>query len=75
MSASNEKVRELVRTILFFLLIGVLAVSVSAAPEKANYDLASRWTPAKVAKLVFDLSVEPHWLKNGDRFWYSYETP
>ena len=43
-------------------------------PRKANYDLASRWTTAKVGKLVFDTSVTPHWLETGDRFWYSYET-
>ena len=42
--------------------------------RKANYDLASRWTTAKVGKLVFDTSVAPHWLESGDRFWYSYET-
>src|SRR5215510_12670953 len=39
---------------------------------RANYELASRWTPAKVGKLVFDLQVTPHWLE-GDRFWYSFE--
>jgi dipeptidyl aminopeptidase/acylaminoacyl peptidase len=42
--------------------------------RKANYDLASRWTTAKVAKLVFDTAVAPHWLESGERFWYSYET-
>jgi dipeptidyl aminopeptidase/acylaminoacyl peptidase len=42
--------------------------------HKANYELASRWTTAKVGKLVFDTSVSPHWLETGDRFWYSYET-
>src|SRR5712691_2029429 len=42
--------------------------------HKANYDLASRWTTAKVTKLVFDTSVAPHWLENGERFWFSYET-
>jgi dipeptidyl aminopeptidase/acylaminoacyl peptidase len=48
----------------------------AAGPEakKANYDLASRWTPAKVGKLVFDTAVQPHWLSTGERFWYSYET-
>ncbi|MEN6561896.1 MAG: DPP IV N-terminal domain-containing protein [Acidobacteriota bacterium] len=48
----------------------------AAAPEgkKANYELAARWTPAKVGKLVFDTAVTPHWLETGDRFWYSYET-
>jgi len=42
---------------------------------KANYDLASRWTLAKVNKYVFSTSVTPHWLEFSDRFWYDYETP
>ena len=42
---------------------------------KANYDLASRWTSAKVGKYVFSTSVTPHWLEFSDRFWYEYETP
>ena len=42
--------------------------------QKANYELATHWTSAKVAKLVFDMNVTPHWLESGDRFWYSYET-
>ena len=41
--------------------------------QKANYELAQRWTTAKITKLVFDTQVTPHWLE-GDRFWYSYET-
>jgi dipeptidyl-peptidase 4 len=40
---------------------------------KANYELAARWTSSKVAKLVFDMAVTPHWLADGNRFWYSYE--
>jgi len=42
---------------------------------KANYDLASRWTSAKVGKYVFSTAVTPHWLEFSDRFWYEYETP
>jgi len=42
-------------------------------PVKANYELAARWTGAKVGKLVFDTSVTPHWMDSGDRFWYSFE--
>jgi dipeptidyl-peptidase-4 len=42
--------------------------------QKANYDLASRWTTQKVGKMVFDTAVTPHWLETSDRFWYSYET-
>ncbi len=43
-------------------------------PAKANYELAARFTPAKVGKMVFDTSVQPHWLETPNRFWYSYET-
>ena len=39
-----------------------------------NYDLASAWTPQRVAKLVFDTSVTPRWLETSDRFWYAYNT-
>jgi dipeptidyl-peptidase 4 len=66
-------------------LLALLAVSIpgigadavpATAPAKvtrANYELAARWTPAKVGKLVFDLAVTPHWMDSGDRFWYSFE--
>jgi len=48
----------------------------STAPvkhNKANYELAARWTSQKTGKLVFDTSVTPHWMDTGDRFWYAYE--
>jgi len=51
------------------------AVAQSRELPKANYDLASRWTSAKVGKYVFSTSVTPHWLEFSDRFWYDYETP
>lgn len=65
------------KKVVFILVLSFIIFLVSAQlySEKANYDLASRWVSTKVAKLVFDLSVEPHWLKTSDRFWYSYETP
>jgi len=45
----------------------------SSKPVKANYELAARWTTAKVGKLVFDTAVTPHWMDSGDRFWYTFE--
>lgn len=42
--------------------------------HKANYELAMKWTSQQIAKRMFDTSVTPHWLENGDRFWYTYET-
>ena len=43
-------------------------------PVTPNWDLAARWTPAKVGKLVFDAGLTPHWFELSDRFWYTYET-
>jgi len=63
-----------------FLLLGILFLFISVSAQqipvtKANYQLASRFAPKKVEKLVFSTSVDPHWLKRSDRFWYSFETP
>jgi len=44
-----------------------------AKPTKANYELAARWTSSKVARLVFDMAVTPHWMEDGNRFWYTFE--
>ena len=60
-----------------FALIAADAPTAKTDPvplHKANYELATHWTSAKVAKLVFDTAVQPHWLESGGRFWYSYET-
>ncbi len=40
---------------------------------KANYELASRWIGSKTGKYIFDVAVTPHWLEDGDRFWYSFQ--
>lgn len=71
------KSRLFVNSVVFILSLGLVLslASGETKAEKANYDLASRWVPTKVAKLVFDLAVQPHWLATGERFWYSYETP
>ena len=61
------------------LLAGVLlliaAVQAQTPVTKANYQLAARYSPKKMEKLVFSTSVDPHWLKKSNRFWYTYETP
>ena len=69
---------------LFTLLLGFNAVSQTktftiteavAPSPKANYQLASRFSPAKLKKIVYSTAVDPHWLKLSNRFWYEYETP
>lgn len=42
---------------------------------KANYQLAARFSPNKLKKMVYSTSVDPHWLKLSNRFWYNFETP
>ncbi|WP_026945342.1 S9 family peptidase [Algoriphagus marincola] len=61
-----------------FLILGLfLTVNLGLAQEpiyKGNYELASRFAPAKLRKMIFSTSVNPHWMKKSDRFWYEYET-
>jgi dipeptidyl-peptidase 4 len=53
----------------------LLCITISGiAQQKANYQLASRFSPKKLDKMIFSLAVDPHWLKLSNRFWYSYET-
>jgi dipeptidyl-peptidase-4 len=47
----------------------------TASPEKANYQLAARFSPNKLKKIIYSTVVDPHWLKMSNRFWYQYETP
>ena len=39
-----------------------------------NYRAAAKYSPTNLGKLVHSTSVRPHWLKNGNRFWYQYKT-
>jgi len=41
---------------------------------EGNYELAARFSPEKMKKMVFSTSVDAHWMKKSDRFWYEYET-
>ena len=58
---------------LFLLCTLLFAINVFAQ-QKANYQLAARFSPKKLEKLAFTANVDPHWLKKTDRFWYVYET-
>ncbi|GAA4093848.1 S9 family peptidase [Mucilaginibacter panaciglaebae] len=46
----------------------------ASAPVRGNYQLASKFSADKIKKMVFSQSVDPHWLKLSNRFWYVYET-
>jgi dipeptidyl aminopeptidase/acylaminoacyl peptidase len=57
----------------FFLVLLALPLLIFGQ-QKANYDLAARFSPKKLDKMIFSLSVDPHWLKQSNKFWYTYET-
>lgn len=60
--------------VVCMLFISIAVFSQQQAPVKGNYALAARFSPDKIAKMLFSTSVDPHWLKLSDRFWYVYET-
>ena len=57
-----------------FLLAILLFPVLSWGQQKANYNLAARFAPKKLDKMIFSLAVDPHWLKQSNKFWYTYET-
>jgi len=64
------------KSILFSLLVSLFIVSAgqNGNEPKANYQLAAKFSPARLDKMVFSTNVDPHWLKRSTRFWYSYQT-
>ena len=66
--------------LLFLLSTSSIYAQVNSADSKTNpypspnYRLAAKFSPDNLAKLVHSTTVEPHWLKNGNRFWYQYKT-
>ncbi|WP_293297864.1 hypothetical protein [Pedobacter sp. UBA4863] len=75
------------KKIYFFSLLGLFSGAVHAQtktitttetvamPHKANYQQAARFSPSKLRKMIYSTSVDPHWLKQRNNFWYEYETP
>lgn len=62
-------------TALLAILFAFAVLKSQNTPHKtANYQLAARFSPEKLKKMIFSTSVDPHWLKESDRFWYTFET-
>ncbi len=62
---------------IIFTLSCLLVIFSSVAQQsasKGNYELAARFSPDKLKKMIFSTSVDAHWMKKSDRFWYEYET-
>ncbi len=56
----------------FFNLLLTVFVSTLTA-QKANFELAEKFTTQKMEKMASSLSVDPNWFKDENRFWYEYK--
>lgn len=63
---------------IFHLIVLLTLSFISSAQQstvtKANYELAARFSPKKLEKMLFTTAVDPHWMRGGVKFWYTYET-
>jgi len=63
------------KIILSLSCLLVIFSSVAQQPAyKGNYELAARFSPDKLKKMIFSTSVDAHWMKKSERFWYEFET-
>jgi dipeptidyl aminopeptidase/acylaminoacyl peptidase len=62
------------KLISFFVMIFTASVILAQETPTPNYRQAAKYSPKNLAKMVHSTSVSPHWLKKGNRFWYSYKT-
>ncbi|WP_437918470.1 DPP IV N-terminal domain-containing protein [Sphingobacterium sp. LRF_L2] len=63
--------------IFTILLLGTYLISPAQERShqvKANYTLASKFSPTKLQTLIFSTDVKPNWINHSDRFWYEYRT-
>ncbi len=58
---------------LAILFIFVTSIQ-SATAQKANFEQAERFTERMMEKMTGSTEVNPHWIEDQDRFWYSYDT-
>lgn len=65
------------RNILTLTVLLCMAASAAWSQQtpvtEANYDLAERFSPAKVNRMVHSQTIYPSWFRNSDRFWYGWE--
>jgi dipeptidyl aminopeptidase/acylaminoacyl peptidase len=69
-----------IKNVLMLLLLMLTINFADAQNEEGNtlptpnYRAAAKYSPTNLGKLVHSTTVRPHWLKNGNRFWYQYKT-
>src|SRR4051812_17141142 len=61
------------RLVVAGLLVLATAVSAQDRPNKANWQLADKFSPANLRSKVFTTSVNPHWLGQSDSLCYDWK--
>jgi dipeptidyl aminopeptidase/acylaminoacyl peptidase len=64
----------------FHQIAGILLAGTAVAPslseaQRPDYARAEQFLSGNLDKRVFGDKIEPHWLKDGNRFWYRVNTP
>jgi len=72
-SRESSGVKALIAVILTLMLPALLG-SQPIPIQKANIEMAGRFTADKMSKMIFDTTIEPHWLEHSRRFWYRFRT-
>lgn len=60
---------------ILVLLLFILSFSTGALAQQANFKAAEQFTKDRMEKMTGDTQVNPQWIEDQDRFWYSYENP
>ena len=59
---------------LCFCLIMPLIAGEDNISNKANYQLAGRFAPYKIKKLLYSTSINTKWIEGTENFWYEWKT-
>ena len=59
---------------IFILIISGFFLSFSGFGQKADFRTAEKFKSSNLRKMMGSSSVRPNWLKESDKFWYSYKT-
>lgn len=65
--------KRILLTLCAMCLAGFFASAQQTPVTEANYELAERFSPAKINRMIFSQQVYPEWFKNSDKFWYSWK--
>ncbi len=57
-----------------YLFLFTILFSSNLLAQKANFELAERFTTQKMDKMIGTTDVIPRWIENTDNFWYEYST-